>query len=87
MNWRMGAIALLGAVAMFGDLVTHNLLGRAVPDALVQVPAAAGALFLAWLEWRTRKGTGRWRLVAYLAGLLALLYLGGVALLWLIWPK
>ena len=85
-NWRLVAIALLGAVALFGELLTHTLLGRVVPDAWVQIPAAAGALLLAWLEWRVRNRAGRWRLVAFLAGVLALLYIGGIALLWLIWP-
>jgi hypothetical protein len=80
-------ILLLGLISVLGVPLTRAVLGDAVPEVWLQALAAGGALVLLWQEWRLRKGSDRWRLLAWLGGLLALLWLGGVALLWLIWPK
>lgn len=85
--WRPAAILALGLLALFAVPVSRTLFGDAVPEIWVQVIAVAGALLLLWQEWRSRSPGERWRLVAILGGVLVLLWLSGVAFLWLIWPK
>lgn len=86
-SWRPLTILLLGLLAVFGVPVGRAVLGDAIPGLWIQIPAAAGAVLLLVQEWRGRTGAGRWRLLAWLGGLLALAWVAGVAILWLIWPK
>lgn len=84
--WRPIAILALGLLTLLGVPISRTLLGDRFPEIWVQVIAGAGALLLLWQEWRERDGRGRWRLLAWLGGLAVLLWVAGIAFLWLIWP-
>ena len=78
---------VLGLLALFGVPVVRTLTLEAVPPVWLQAPAAAAALLLLVLELRGRNPAGRWRLLAWLGGLLALVWVVGVLILLLIWPR
>lgn len=87
-NWRPILILLLGVLALFGVPIIRTFSpAERDPAGWLQPLAALGALLLLGLEFRGRDRAGRWRLLAWAGGLLALAWVAGVVFLWLIWPK
>lgn len=84
---RRALLALgLGLFAIFGVPVSR-LLPDLVSPLWLQLAAAAGALFLLVRQFREEPADRRWLLLAALGGLCALLFLGGIAFLFYIWPR
>jgi hypothetical protein len=84
--WRPVAILALGLVAWFGVPISRTLFGDTADGFWLQGLALGGAAILLVQEIR-RPTPGRWKLLAWLGGLLLIAWAGGLLFLWLIWPK
>jgi hypothetical protein len=84
--WRPVAILALALLGWFALPIVEALFGAMADGYWLQLFSFGGAAVLLLVEIRFPT-PGRWKLLAWLGGLLVLAWGGILLFLWLIWPK